>query len=266
MSADSQLANRVLKLIMPTLTRLARETVQQAAAANLLPIPAYRPASVFADAIPGATVAITLDGDVGTVDAQNITGSYLSAGQRVMAIKLDPHGVVITNTIGSAITLPAGLIMGCMAATAPAGFSFSYHQVTSRTGQFARLFAAIGTQYNIGGEAGTSFRWPDLRGCVPLFLDNMGGSDAGRIAAANTLGSIIGQGPNLVADTFSGDHVYPGASGHGHGYEAPVYDHTTPYVTDDGFDPGHLHHYDRAVTTGDANVQPSIMCNGVISV
>lgn len=45
---------------------------------------------------------------------------------------------------------------------------------------YAALFAAIGTSYNTGGEAGTDFRLPDLRGEFVRGWDNGRGADAGR--------------------------------------------------------------------------------------
>lgn len=46
---------------------------------------------------------------------------------------------------------------------------------------YPALFAAIGTTYNTGGESGTQFRIPDLRGRVIAGRDNMGGSAANRL-------------------------------------------------------------------------------------
>lgn len=52
-----------------------------------------------------------------------------------------------------------------------------------------RIFYFLGTTY---GSTSTNFTLPDLRGRVPFGLDNMGGSDASRLAVANTLGGTGG--------------------------------------------------------------------------
>ena len=78
---------------------------------------------------------------------------------------------------------------------------------------YAALFAAIGTTY--GSADGTHFNVPDLRGRVPVGLDNQGGTDAGRLAAANTLGGSGGEETHLLTIAESGlpAHTHPpGAS------------------------------------------------------
>ena len=77
--------------------------------------------------------------------------------------------------------------------TAPAGALFCYGQVVSRT-TYAGLFAVISTTFNTGGEAGTDFRLPDLRGRVAAGKDDMGGSSASRLntIASTTLGGAGG--------------------------------------------------------------------------
>lgn len=53
-----------------------------------------------------------------------------------------------------------------------------------------RLFFYYGTTY---GSTSTTFNVPDLRGRSPVGLDNMGGSDAGVLSVANTLGAVGGE-------------------------------------------------------------------------
>lgn len=57
-------------------------------------------------------------------------------------------------------------------------------QTISRTGLNDELFAKWGTAYNTGGEAGTDFRLPDMRGRVPV--------DLGTHADVSTLGNNDG--------------------------------------------------------------------------
>jgi len=53
----------------------------------------------------------------------------------------------------------------------PSGFLLCDGGVYSRIGDYASLFARIGTTYNTGGESSTQFRVPDLRSRVPLGSD-----------------------------------------------------------------------------------------------
>lgn len=262
---DEAQVRRVVSLVMPMIQRAVRENLQQAAqVSTILPLPIWIPATVATNVEAGADVSVVLDVDVGSqaaINAQNMTGGYLRAGQRVMVMKLAPHGAYVTNVFGNASALPAGLIMGCMAPTAPVGFSFSYSQVTDRSGAYSRLFAAIGTQYNTGGEAADKFRWPDLRGCVPMFLDNMGGSDRGVLDYANTLGAFHGEQYHHLTGGENGPHT--------HGLDMSAYDGSGNFtaVGRNGPDyPGNGSTGGSGSGDGHNNVQPSIMCNGVISI
>lgn len=267
---DKELTSRILKLVMPTLTRLARETVQQAASTGDLPIPDYRPGTVQ-DTIssPGTSVSVLLDGDTSVdnaIFAQNVTGSQLTNGQRVLVMKLDPHGALVVNVLGFQNALPAGLVMACMSSTSPAGFVFSYAQVVSQTGHYGRLYAAIGTQYNTGAEGAGNFRLPDLRGVVPVFLDNMGGSDRGYLDYANTLGAFHGEQYHVLSVGELAAHAHEQVVTTD--INAPGGAIRTDYNTDAASEA-----YDQGVTTGPAGsnqghntVQPSILCNGVISI
>ena len=76
------------------------------------------------------------------------------------------------------------------ASTVPNGWLLAAGQAISRT-TYANLFAALGTSYGTGNGT-TTFNLPDLRGRIPVGLDNMGGSDAGRLSVSNTLGGTGG--------------------------------------------------------------------------
>ena len=64
---------------------------------------------------------------------------------------------------------------------------------------YPSLFKALGGAGSPWGLAdGTHFNVPDLRGRVPVGLDNQGGTDAGRLAAANTLGGSGGEEKHVL--------------------------------------------------------------------
>lgn len=97
-----------------------------------------------------------------------------------------------TRSFGTVpLVVPAGVLLPFAGATVPEGYEFCYGQLVKRA-IYKRLFAAIGTTWNTGGEAADEFRFPDFRGRVPVGLDNMGGTDAARLSVANTLGGVGG--------------------------------------------------------------------------
>lgn len=120
--------------------------------------------------------------------------------------------------------LPAGSLVPFAGSTAPSGWLLCAGQAVSRS-TYAILFAAIGTTYGTG-DGSTTFNLPDLRGRVPAGLDNMNGTDAGRLDWANTLGTNGGEQKHtmtlaeLVAHThttdspvnFAGSGAFQGAS------------------------------------------------------
>lgn len=102
----------------------------------------------------------------------------------------DSTGALIpigTNIAQSSDAQPAGIIAPFAGSTVPYGWMLCAGQAVSRTA-YPALFAAIGTTYGTG-DGSTTFNLPDLRGRVPAGLDNMGGTDAGRLDWANTLGT-----------------------------------------------------------------------------
>lgn len=129
----------------------------------------------------------------------------------------------LASVVNLSSGFPVGTVTPFAGATAPVGWLLCAGQTVSRT-TYAALFAAIGTGYNTGGEAGTVFRLPDLRGRVPAGVDNMGGAAASRLDWANTPGTAGGEQKHLLTAAESGvpPHAHP--------------------ITD----PGHTHTYDTA--------------------
>lgn len=86
---------------------------------------------------------------------------------------------------------------------APTGWLLCDGSTVNRT-TFASLFAAIGTAYNTGGEAGTDFRLPDMRGRAPIGAGTGTASDA----TAHSLGSYTGTETHAlsIAEMPAHDH------------------------------------------------------------
>lgn len=96
------------------------------------------------------------------------------------------------NWIDATVSLvPTGAVTSFAGSSAPTGWMLCDGSSQLRAGALAALFAVIGTTY--GSADGTHFNLPDLRGRVPVGLDNMGGSDANRLDVANTLGGSGGE-------------------------------------------------------------------------
>lgn len=87
------------------------------------------------------------------------------------------------------LAVPPGVMFEWPTATAPAGYLLCDGRSLLRA-DYPALFAVLGTTY--GAADGTHFNLPDHRGRVSVTLDNLGGSDAGRLSAANTIGGTGG--------------------------------------------------------------------------
>lgn len=82
--------------------------------------------------------------------------------------------------------LPASMICEYAGSVAPAGWLFTFGQSLLRS-DFPALFNALGTTF--GAVDGTHFSLPDLRGCLPLGKDDMGGTPSARVTAASLGGA-----------------------------------------------------------------------------
>jgi microcystin-dependent protein len=112
---------------------------------------------------------------------------------------------------------PTGAIFDYGGTTAPTGYLLCNGQTVSRV-TYADLFAVIGTSFG-AGDGVTTFGIPDLRGRVTVGLDNLGGSDAGRLSVANTLGGSGGAQTHTltIAELANHNHPIANSTSHTHG-------------------------------------------------
>lgn len=82
--------------------------------------------------------------------------------------------------------VPTGMIAPFAGSAAPTGWLMCAGQAVNRS-DYANLYVLIGTTYGAGNGT-TTFNLPDLRGRTAFGMDNMGGTDSGRLSVANTLG------------------------------------------------------------------------------
>jgi microcystin-dependent protein len=102
--------------------------------------------------------------------------------------------------------VPPGVIQMFAGSSAPTGFLLCSGAAVSRTG-YAALFSAIGTAFG-AGDGSTTFNLPDLRGRVIAGLDNMGGSDAGRLSWSNTMGTTGGAQTHTLSVSEMPSHTH----------------------------------------------------------
>lgn len=117
-----------------------------------------------------------------------------------------------------AIGTPVGAIQQYAGSSAPTGWLLCYGQAISRT-IYSSLFSVISTTYG-SGDGSTTFNLPDCRGRAMVGLDNMGGSDAGRLDWANALGTAGGEQYHTLVTSEIPSHTHTD-SGHAHTYTQP---------------------------------------------
>jgi microcystin-dependent protein len=135
---------------------------------------------------------------------------------------------------------PTGMMTPFAGSSSPTGWLLCDGSLKSQT-TYSALFALIGTTY--GPTVGSDFRLPDLRGRVPVGLDNMGGTDADRLTVANTLGDSGGVQTVTLTDAQIANHSHghtlgTNTTGSTHTHAAGSYDGTlginNNLVTDGG--------------------------------
>ena len=114
--------------------------------------------------------------------------------------------------------LPSGILLSFAGSAAPDRLLiFAGQKVNRKT--YSNLFAVIGDSYGIG-DGSTTFNLPDLRGRMPMGLDNMGGNSANRVAnsAADSIGGNAGEEMHqLSIDELPSRIGYTGHANRGQG-------------------------------------------------
>lgn len=138
------------------------------------------------------TIALTLpnNGDDAVVDQYN---AALQIIQSLLNGGLDDDNIsdeaVILSKLSTAVQnalVPVGLISPYGGSTAPnSAWLLCYGQAVSRS-TYSALFAVVGTSFGVG-DGSTTFNLPDLRGRVPVGIDNLGGSAANTIQRSTTI-------------------------------------------------------------------------------
>jgi microcystin-dependent protein len=171
--------------------------------------PIYKPAA-------GGIVAIGA-GDI--VAGQRVDATYDST------LNGGAGGFAVMGPALASLGAPTGTVADFAGATAPSGWLLCFGQAVSRT-SFATLFSVIGTTYG-GGDGSTTFNLPDCRGRATFGKDDMGGTAASRVTAAQS-----GIGGTTLGAAGGDERLHAhghGVSdpGHGHGVNDPSHRHTS---------------------------------------
>ena len=132
----------------------------------------------------------------------------------------------ISSALGGAGAGPVGVVNPFAGATAPSGWLLCYGQAVSRT-KYPVLFTTLSTTYG-SGDGSTTFNIPDMRGRAVAGADNMGGTDAGRLSIANTLGTATGTETITLTSAQSGvpAHSHPNTASFSGSFSGTAASHT----------------------------------------
>ena len=120
--------------------------------------------------------------------------------------------------VGVGAAVPSGTVVDFAGAVAPPGWLMCQGQTVSKT-TYAGLWTAIGATYNVGGEAGTDFRLPDLRGRVVAGIDS-GGSNRLNVQLASS--TVVGSAGGTQDHTLSVNEM----PNHGHSIQDQTHGHS----------------------------------------
>jgi microcystin-dependent protein len=125
---------------------------------------------------------------------------------------------------------PIGAVTMYAGAAAPANWLLCNGQTVPRAAPYDKLFAVLGTAFNVGTVAADSFMLPDLRQKFPLGAGpNPLGQGGGTFAVSLTTA-------NLPA------HAHPIIDvGHNHSINQSAHQHVDPGHAHGVYDPGHYH-------------------------
>ena len=167
-------------------------------------------AAEFAFAHKGGTVSgnavilgtLSASGAVNFATTLSVSGAAVMKSGVTMESSLTVSGTMVAK--GSTNICPIGAILPYAGTTAPAGFLLCDGAAYVETATYSALFAVIGNVFGIGTGTSTAsttqFNVPDLRGRIPVGLDNLGGTSANRITGtwADALGSASGAETHIL--------------------------------------------------------------------
>lgn len=250
-SFSPEQTDAILAIVTPLIDRAVYQAVQEAGRST--PVPVHRLGTCRAVDPARRTCQVLVDGSSGLNPiSATVVGQTPILGGRVLVLFEPPSGVFAWSMVPA---IPAGMVIayaGTITADTsnadpasislpPPGYLRCYGQVVNIV-DYAALYRAIGTTFNTGGEtAGVQFRLPDLRGRMIAGLDNMGGTDAGRLSSSNTLGTTFGAETHTLATGNLPSHTHSTPS-HSHAAGSlSVSSHTHSFSATTSSDGSHSH-------------------------
>ena len=214
--SDAQLPALVEQLrgVLADVAKVARDEALAA-----MPVPRVIPGTVSQVDVANLQVSVlTDDGAEGNEITASIISERPNPNERVMVLSLPGGAAFVIGHVGGdgvppgAVISYAGTIDAAISSATgtapPRGYAMAYGQVLKQNA-VPWFFAAAGTSHNTGGEAADEVRLPDLRGRFLMGLDNMGGSDAGRIGSiANAVGATGGAETHTLSTTNLPSHTH----------------------------------------------------------
>jgi microcystin-dependent protein len=149
-----------------------------------------------------------------------VDNATLQIASGIVSVK--DGGITAAKFATGAVPDFTGMVLPFAGSTSPTGWLLCYGQAISRS-TYSGLYAVIGTAYGSGDGINT-FNIPDLRGRAIAGLDNMGGSDAGRLDWVNTLGTVGGAQTHTLSSAEMPSHTHT-QDAHSHGITDPTHTH-----------------------------------------
>lgn len=182
----------------PLLTEFTKVAIAEAQSS--MNVPTVRSGTVQLMDHTTGSAQVLVDGDTAAIPI-TVVCEYPIPGDRVRCTFWGEGAAFVDGVLGGCGIPPAfvmsyvGTVDGDTSSSTgtgpPRGFAWARGQVMEQNAA-PGLYARVGTRFNTSGETATQFRLPDLRGRVVLGLDNMGGTDAGRLSMGNALGGTGG--------------------------------------------------------------------------
>jgi microcystin-dependent protein len=198
------------------------------------------------------------DGSLDSISPAPLASPALTGTPTAPTAAAGTNTTQIATTEFVQVANPTGAVVAFAGSSAPTNWLLCYGQAVSRA-TYAALFAVVSTTYG-AGDGTTTFNLPDLRGRTVAGIDNMGGSDAGRLDIANSSGTVVGtQYVTLTsAEMPSHTHIQDSHNhtqnshnhtqdSHGHNFNDPGF---IPGVTNIGVGGGGTGFYGRTATQG----------------
>lgn len=140
-------------------------------------------------------------------DAAARSSAWPSPGVGALSYLNNAPGVlwVFESGVWNSAGPPPGTAFPTILSSPPLCHEFMYGQTLANA---QTLYPVLWANVPSTWKSGSSLIVPDMRGRIPVGLDNMGGSDAGRLSVANTLGLTGGEEKHTLSISEMPSHFH----------------------------------------------------------